>query len=119
MGHRRNRESATKPRRIHATEMEWQIVRERAEAAKLSMSAYLVEAALARPEHTSRHLDADTIRLLTGYYQTLTEISDSIAGRDAALDHLQLADALDRVAAWLEDIAAAVADGGAGRSGGR
>ncbi|SEL59369.1 hypothetical protein SAMN05444413_111103 [Roseivivax marinus] len=119
MGHRRNRESETRPRRIHATNGEWQCVREKAETAGLSISAYLVDAALARSEYTSRRFEVDVIRLLTVSQQALSEISDSIAGREAALDQLQLADALDRVAARIEEIAAAVADGGSGRSGGR
>ncbi|WP_152461426.1 hypothetical protein [Roseivivax sp. THAF30] len=104
---------------MHATEMEWQMVRERAETAGLSMSAYLVDAALTRPDHTSRSFQVDAIRLLTVSQQTLSEISDSIAGREAALDHLLLATALDQVAARLEKIAAAVAAGGAGRKGAR
>ncbi|ETX13116.1 hypothetical protein OCH239_13420 [Roseivivax halodurans JCM 10272] len=119
MGHRRNRESETRPRRIHATEMEWQIVREKAETAGLSISAYLVDAALARSEYTSHRIEIDAIRVLTASYQALSEISDSIAGCEPALDHLPIGDALDRVAERLDDIAAAVAAGGVGRTSGR
>lgn len=76
MGHRTTRDEKTAPRRVHATDAEWQSIRTSAVRAGRSVSAHMVASALNRVRDQLDEDIAAAIRLLTACYVSLSEIAD-------------------------------------------
>ncbi|WP_299923803.1 hypothetical protein [uncultured Pelagimonas sp.] len=79
MGYRKNRETPTKPRRIHATDLEWSKIKHKAETAELSVSAYMVSRVLAPKGPVDDRSQFRTVQLLTSIHALLVEIADHTA----------------------------------------
>mgnify|MGYP000577881770 CR=1 FL=1 len=84
MGHRTTRDEKTAPRRVHATDAEWQSIRTSAIRVGRSVSAHVVASALNRVRDRPDKDIAAAIRLLTACYEALSEIADGpgILGSD-------------------------------------
>ncbi|MFG6573909.1 plasmid mobilization protein [Sulfitobacter sp. 1A13353] len=76
MGHRTIRDHKTAPRRIHATQDEWDRMRAAAARAGKSVSAFAVEACLRRAASQPRPKTIEAVRLLTASHAALMQLAD-------------------------------------------
>ena len=76
MGHRTTRDHKTAPRRIHATQDEWDRMRAAADRAGKSVSAFAVEACLRRAVSQPRPETLEAMRLLTASHAALAQLAD-------------------------------------------
>ena len=76
MGHRTTRDHKTAPRRIHATQDEWDRMRAAADCAGKSVSAFAVEACLRRAVSQPRPETLEAMRLLTASHAALAQLAD-------------------------------------------
>lgn len=109
MAQRVNRNTKTSPRRIHATDEEWDVLKKSAETAGLSISGYIVDLATrARGVDVSAQV-TDALFKLTACHAVLAEFAE-IAARDPdAMRALTNCKALENIADKLDRIASALA----------
>ncbi|MBM07644.1 MAG: hypothetical protein CMH88_15075 [Oceanibulbus sp.] len=85
MGHRTTRDHKTAPRRIHATQDEWDRMRAAADRAGKSVSAFAVEACLRRAASQPRPETVEAMRLLTASHAALAQMADRHANSPPTL----------------------------------
>lgn len=109
MAHRVNRNTKTKPRRIHATDDEWAAFRMDAAAAGLSISGYIVDLRQrARGVDVSAQV-TDALFKLTACHSVLADFAELAVRDPDAMRALANTKALENIADKLDRIATALA----------
>lgn len=104
MGHRQNRDTPTRPRRIHATDDEWSEIKLRADDAGLSIAAYVVSQSLRSGGPTRSREDFLRAQVLTSTYALLAEIADMTVRAGNDVDTAVMLRQLDAIARKLVDV---------------
>lgn len=104
---RRHPDQPTRPRRIHATDGEWQDVADRAEAQSISVSRYVVEAALERVVRREGPGVIETIHVLHLAGEDLGRIADAVEAQDdigSVLQGLSRLASIEERLDWARDL---------------
>jgi hypothetical protein len=105
MAQRVNRNAKTKPRRIHATDREWTVLKASADVAGLSVSGYIVDLAeRARGVDVSADITGAIFKL-TACHKVLVDFAQFAARDPEAVRALATIKALEEVAEKLDRIA--------------